>query len=56
MAEITKNFTPKDTAQWKIIVGTESEIDRLARTNYKLDFKEGETVLDNPYLILYKII
>ncbi|MGK0366075.1 MAG: hypothetical protein ACI85O_003146 [Saprospiraceae bacterium] len=43
---------PKDTAQWKVIRGTEAEFDRIARENYKMKFKEGETVLNNSQFIL----
>ena len=43
---------PKDTAQWKVIRGTEAEFDRIARDNYNMSFKEGETVLNNSQFIL----
>jgi len=45
-------FEPKDTAQWKVVTGTEEEMDKLARENYKMKFKEGETVLNNSQFIL----
>lgn len=41
-----------DTAQWKILKGTSAYFDRLARDNYKLPLKPGETILNNPYLVL----
>lgn len=43
---------PKDTAQWKVITGTEAEFNRIAKENYKLQFKPGETVLNNSQFIL----
>ncbi len=47
-----ETFLPKDTAQWKVIRGTEAELDRIARESYKMKFKEGETVLNNSQFIL----
>lgn len=43
---------PKDTAQWKVVTGTEMELDRIARENYKTEWKEGESVVNNSRLIL----
>lgn len=47
-----ETFLSKDTAQWKVITGTEAEFDQIARENYKMKFKEGETVLNNSQFIL----
>lgn len=52
IANADETFMPKDTAQWKVIRGTEAELDRIARENYKMKFKEGETVLNNSQFIL----
>lgn len=52
IANAEDNFMPKDTAQWKVVTGTEAEMDKLARENYKMKFKEGETVLNNSQFIL----
>jgi hypothetical protein len=52
IANAEDDFMPKDTAQWKVIKGTESELDRIARENYKMKFKKGETVLNNSQFIL----
>jgi len=43
---------PKDTAQWKIVTGTEIELDRIARESYMTKWNEGETVINNSRLIL----
>ena len=43
---------PKDTAQWKIITGTEEELQKIAVESYNLKFPEGQTILNNSQIIL----
>lgn len=48
----TVSTAPRDTAQWKIITGESTELARIARENYRLNFPVGQDILDNSQLIL----
>lgn len=43
---------PKDTAQWKIITGTEAQLSKIAAENYNLKFPAEQNILDNSQIIL----
>lgn len=45
-------FMFKDDLQRKALTATQPYLDRIGRQNFKIDFRQGETIADNPYLIL----